>query len=108
MAWDLIHAPCYLNWQVLLFLLLFLLIWLLWLWFLLFLCHNWNEKNLFLGTKFFENKSIVEKERHNKNKAKLEGYVFFNYGQDTPECQKEETMATHPPIHPWVKQVSKP
>jgi hypothetical protein len=70
-------------------------------------------KKIISWHKNFDNKSIVEKERHNKSKAKLEGCVFFNYGQDTPECQKEKTMATHPSIHPSIhpsslKQISKP
>jgi len=37
---------------------------------------SWHKK--------FETKSIVEKERHNKSKAKLEGCLVLNYGQDTP------------------------
>jgi hypothetical protein len=57
--------------------------------------------NIFISWhKKFETKSIVEKERHNKSKAKLEGCLVFNYG--TPECQKEKTMATHPSIHPSI------
>ncbi len=56
-------------------------------------------KKLFLWHTKIENKSLVEKERHNKSKAKLEGCLVFSYGQTLMSVRKKRLW---PPIHPSI------